>query len=146
MNKENLYTNEPELYAVYGTLMSGFGNHRLLSNSSKEGHYNNLKEGVEFVGVTKTKPIFKMYDLGFPGIVAGNKSIHIEVYRVSNPFIKVNLDRLEGHDRVTNSGMYRCEQIDTEFGKAWIYIWNSGTSRLKEIESGNYRDKYKNLV
>lgn len=139
------YNNEPELYAVYGTLMSGFGNHRLLSSQSKENDFSNLHSGVEFVGNDVTSEKFDMFDIGFPGIVPNEKGtgVHIEVYSVSSPQIKHRLDMLEGHHRATNTGMYKCQKVKTKHGDAWIYVWNGRTDGLRKIESGNFRDKYK---
>jgi gamma-glutamylcyclotransferase (GGCT)/AIG2-like uncharacterized protein YtfP len=75
------------LVFVYGTLMAGEGNHRLLA-----GH------GAAFMGPAITEPAFTLIDLGsFPAAVAdGDTAIRGEVYLVDPPTLAA-LDRLEGH-------------------------------------------------
>lgn len=72
---------------VYGTLLSGEPNHRLLARA-------------EFVGEARTEPAFELVDLGaFPAMIPGGRSaIAGEVYTVDGPTL-TNLDRLEGHPR-----------------------------------------------
>ena len=72
---------------VYGSLLSGFGNHRLL-------------EGSRLIGHAKTPPGYRMHSLGgFPGVVpTGNAVVHGEVYEVDAQTLAA-LDRLEGHPR-----------------------------------------------
>ena len=69
----------------YGSLMRGFGNHRLLESS-------------DYIGDAVTEPKYTLLHLGgFPGVVAdGDTSITGEVYDVDAPTLR-NLDRLEGH-------------------------------------------------
>lgn len=70
---------------VYGTLLRGEGNHRLLSNARR-------------VGVARTTPSYRMHSLGgFPGVVAGGEQAILgEVYEVDEQTLDA-LDRLEGH-------------------------------------------------
>ena len=94
-----------ELVAVYGSLKQGYGNHRLLDDSI-------------FKGEEETKPEYTMYSMGgFPCITeGGDTSIHAEVYRVdTNVFSRLYM--LEGYP-----SFYDRKQIDTQYGKAWIYL------------------------
>jgi gamma-glutamylcyclotransferase (GGCT)/AIG2-like uncharacterized protein YtfP len=89
--------------AVYGSLKKGFGNHRLLTNA-------------EYLGVDKIDG-WDMYGLGgFPGIVAGEGSIHIEVYKVDDEEM-ARLDMLEGYP-----SFYDRKQVSTQHGDAWVYF------------------------
>ena len=80
---------EPEartLVFVYGTLLVGESNHRLLKGAqliSDEG---------------RTQPGFRLYDLGrYPALVRdGDHAVVGEVYEVDEPTLAA-LDRLEGH-------------------------------------------------
>ena len=70
---------------VYGTLLRGEPNHRLLA-------------GAEFVGAAVTEPRFELVDLGpFPAMCTGGATaVHGECYRVDARTL-TRLDRLEGH-------------------------------------------------
>ncbi|MCP3104236.1 gamma-glutamylcyclotransferase [Myxococcus sp. K15C18031901] len=70
---------------VYGTLLSGEPNHRLLS-------------GARLVGPARTLPRFTLYDYGFfPTLASGGKhAVEGEVYEV-DALMLAALDRLEGH-------------------------------------------------
>ncbi len=72
---------------VYGSLLRGLGNHRLL-------------EGSRFIAADRTRPTFTLFDLGsFPGMVAGgDTAVAGEVWEV-DPQTLERLDRLEGHPR-----------------------------------------------
>lgn len=75
------------LVFVYGTLMRGEGNHRLLAG-----------EGACYLGPCETEPAFTMYHLGgFPAVAPeGDTPIRGELYLVA-PEVLAALDRLEGH-------------------------------------------------
>lgn len=90
--------------AVYGSLRSGFHNHRIIASS-------------KFLGTCETDPNFTMVALGsFPGIfMHGNTSIKVEVYNVSEEIFK-ELDRLEGYPSFYNRAV-----IKTPLGDAWVY-------------------------
>jgi gamma-glutamylcyclotransferase (GGCT)/AIG2-like uncharacterized protein YtfP len=85
---------------VYGTLLSGEGNHRLLA-------------GGAFLGDARTAPGFELYDLGaFPGMVArGAGVVAGEVYGVDDA-TRARLDALEGHPQ-----FYRRRAIRLADGK-----------------------------
>jgi len=128
--------NNKHLVAVYGSLRAGLHNHRLLDN----------EESTQ-LGTFKTPPIYKLFSLGgFPGLHKdGTTEVTVEVYEVSEDVFK-SLDRLEGYypDRLDYS-MYVREQIETPFGDAWIYFYNSDRySQNKMVESGDWTE-YMNL-
>lgn len=70
---------------VYGTLLSGQCNHRLLRTA-------------RFLGAARTTPRFQMHSLGlYPGVVeGGSQAIAGELYEVDETGVAM-LDRLEGH-------------------------------------------------
>lgn len=78
-------TSPQELVFVYGTLLHGEGNHRLLERTHR-------------VGPGATEPRYQLVDLGgYPGLVAGGRTqVHGEVYRVDQTVLD-RLDELEGH-------------------------------------------------
>lgn len=93
------------LVAVYGSLKKGFGNHRLL-------------EKADFVGTDRISG-WVMYHLGgFPGIIAGEGDISIELYKVNRTEFR-HLDMLEGYP-----SFYNRKQVTTNEGEAWIYYLN----------------------
>jgi len=118
---------EAKRFAVYGTLRPGFGNNRLLQRA-------------KHLGTERTKPQFKMYNVGwFPAVIEGNEEITVDVYEVTEPEIVKNLDRLEGAYRNNPSqGMYRAETVETSHGEADIYIWNDDVKDLDHISSGDF--------
>lgn len=111
------------IVAVYGTLREGQGNWSwaLRNRSEKLGE-------AEISG-------FQMYSTGgFPAVVHATDEdvIKIEVYEVDDEVFS-DLDRLEGYPT-----MYTREQVDTEYGSAWLYIWNSSTARLQLLPEGDW--------
>lgn len=72
---------------VYGSLLEGEPNHRLLARAT-------------FVSAVRTKAEFTLHDLGaFPGMVAGGSdAVAGEVYEVDAATL-AELDRLESHPR-----------------------------------------------
>jgi len=112
--KENKTTN---LIFVYGTLMSMFGNHRLISRSK-----NSM-----FIGKATTNEMFSMYSLGqFPAvlrpIVGSNKTkIKGEVWKVDDDTLK-NLDRLENHPTWYKREKIKCTLEDNTEIEVQIYI------------------------
>jgi gamma-glutamylcyclotransferase (GGCT)/AIG2-like uncharacterized protein YtfP len=111
---------------VYGTLMNGERNHRVLA-------------GAEHLGAARTVARFKMFDLGsYPGIIAGGRtSISGELYRVDAATL-AKVDRLEGHPDI-----YRRTPIELEGGgsaEAYVLRTTEGR-RVTEIPSGNWRER-----
>ena len=124
--------NEKKLVFVYGSLLSGgsgnltgaLGNHRVLSNGN-------------FLGEHTTAPKFHFVSLGaFPGAIENGKTAIVgEVYEVTDDIFK-SLDLLEGYP-----SFYGRKQIDTIYGKAWIYLLpESYLGNHTKIPSGNWRD------
>ncbi|MDB6092963.1 MAG: hypothetical protein JWM32_525 [Verrucomicrobia bacterium] len=85
------------LVFVYGTLKRGGSNHNFLAPQA-------------FVGVTRTRPGFRLYELdGYPGMVADpidTEGVAGEVWSV-DPAGLAKLDWLEG----VSEGLYRREPI-----------------------------------
>lgn len=118
--------------AVYGSLLSGFGNHCLLKGSDMKGAA--VIEG------------FEMYSLGgFPCIVPDDDKgrIEVEVYDVDDTTMS-RLDMLEGYP-----SFYDRKQVTVNTGKgdekAWVYYMHevpsfSGHRHAPRIESGSWRD------
>lgn len=101
-----------ELVAVYGSLRSGLGNHRLLTTAERhedgviaEGKYHMLSLG------------------GFPGLVQdkdNTSDIVVEVYTVESDARKSSLDSLEGYP-----SFYNREQVTLKDGRlCWVYFLN----------------------
>lgn len=125
------YTNEKELYAVYGTLKQGFGNHNAILNKKP----------------IKTERIkgFKMYTNGaFPMIIPASEKneITIEIYEISDPHIKMRLDRLEGYNPSTNTGMYIRKKVQTSLKDAWVYVWNHDVFNKNVVADGDFKKTY----
>lgn len=120
---------------VYGSLLSGLGNHRLLESS-------------KLIGNAITPPEFIMIDLGsFPGVVhvlESGSTVVGEVYEVDDITMK-RLDRLEGYNEEHPShGLYNRMKIPTEFGDAFIYTFNDmfGKGIVDPIENGDWKSYY----
>lgn len=121
---------------VYGSLLSGMGNHRLL-------------EGSKRLGIAHSPKGFGLVDLGyFPGAVRlkdTDVSIIGEVYEVDSITLS-RLDRLEGYNTNNPShGLYNRIEIDTKFGKAFIYIFNARvkpSELTKMIDNGDWKTYY----
>ena len=108
---------------VYGTLLAGEPNHRLLRTAS-------------FEGPARTADAFALFDLGaFPGIVRSETGVvHGEVYRVDDRTL-VALDRLEGHP-----DFYVRTLIGLEDGReVWAYLLDEERVRGRAlIPSGRW--------
>ena len=107
---------------VYGSLLSGLINSALLDSSKKLG---------DFV----TPPKFKMFDLGmFPAIIPGGDTpIKGEVYEVAGTTLE-RLDQLEGHPH-----FYRRTKIATEYGEAWVYLFQTDLRDSTRVPDGDWR-------
>lgn len=123
---------------VYGSLLSGMGNHGLLANS-------------RCLGETKSPARFSMLDLGyFPGVIKNEQgeSIIGEVYEIDDNTLR-HLDQLEGY-RIMNpeGGLYNREEIETEFGVAYIYTYNNNYGRKLDsfVFGGDWRTYYNKKI
>lgn len=122
-------TDQTPYLFVYGTLMSGLSNNRLLKNSlqidtaTTEGKLTLLASSIPYLVDEKSK-----------SYVTG------EVYEVDEKTLSA-IDQLEGHP-----GWYsrKIISIVNELGdkmKAWAYFMPRSTvGNAKVIESGSYRD------
>lgn len=82
------------LIFVYGTLMQGYNNHRLLDNS-------------RYIGAASIKGL--CYSLScdmYPVLVDGDNSVVGEVYEVKSISVLMRLDYLEGYRVDSDFGMY----------------------------------------
>lgn len=107
---------------VYGTLLVGQVNHRLLADA-------------RLLGAWRTPPCFTLYDLGaYPGVARGGATaIAGEVFAVDRACLG-RLDRLEEHPR-----LYRRESIPTPYGRAWIYLYRGRRADRRAIAGGDWR-------
>lgn len=110
---------------VYGTLRKGFGNHDRYMGTA------------EFVGSTKTQPVFTMRAMcyaAFPGaFVGGSTALVGEVYLVDETTLR-RLDEMEGHPYD-----YKREEFLLEDGStAWIYARQYAYKDDPIVESGDW--------
>jgi gamma-glutamylaminecyclotransferase len=122
---------------VYGTLRKGYGNSYLLANS-------------ELIGAAKTTNKYQMLIEGsipFVRFDVHNVEITGEVYKVSNETLE-EIDILEGHPTwyirktVPIVLLDSCREIE-----AWLYFNDTvDETKLKEIETGDYKDYNKKLL
>lgn len=128
MSSENI------IIFVYGTLLSGFGNHRLISESGDS----------EFLG--KDTITGDMFGNGVPIIsLQGTGTIHGELYRITPSTLR-KLDRLEGyHPEDPSTYGYNRTKVTTHLGVD-TSVYAMHPSRAAEagawrdrIESGDFR-------
>jgi gamma-glutamylaminecyclotransferase len=107
---------------VYGTLLAGEVNHRLLA-------------GARLLGEWLTPPCYTLYDLGaYPGIARGGCTAVVgEVFAIDAGAL-ARLDRLEEYPR-----LYRREPILTTYGRAWIYLYRGRLADRPTIAGGDWR-------
>lgn len=112
---------------VYGTLLAGERNHRLL-------------ERARPIGEARTLPAFTLYDFGgYPGMVAGGEhAVPGEVYEVDEPALAA-MDRLEGHPTFYQRTSIRLEDGTTV--QAYL-LRPDQVSHLPIIPSGSWRARY----
>ncbi|WP_462321094.1 gamma-glutamylcyclotransferase [Halochromatium sp.] len=110
------------LVFVYGTLLRGEVNHRLLQDA-------------EWVGEHRTEPRFSLLQLGaYPGLIAGGRTaVSGELYRVDQAGLKA-LDVLEDYPR-----LYDRRLLATRFGRAWTYLYRGSVRDRTLIPSGDWR-------
>lgn len=125
------------LYATYGTLRKGYGNHRLL-----EG------DRAEFLGTIQTPPNYTMYSLGgFPGVTEkGNTPITVEIYRTTDKSVMNSVNGLEGYTGIRNHerNWYDTCDIQTEWGVANMFTMNQieeSDSKPDVVETGDWNNR-----
>jgi gamma-glutamylcyclotransferase (GGCT)/AIG2-like uncharacterized protein YtfP len=120
--------NDFILLAVYGTLLQGYGNNRLLENST-------------LLGEGKTVDKFQMHASGFPMVnnVNKNVNIHCEVYQVPLNDLP-RIDSLEGHPVWYERKPIKVKLNNGEVVIAELYFNNQEAvnARWKEVPSGNF--------
>jgi len=119
----------PRLVFVYGSLLSGFGNHRLLD-----------VPGAAFVGEARTEGGWALYDLGaYPGMVRRDdlpgESVVGEIYAVDRDTLRA-LDRLEGHPRY-----YERIEITLDTGETVeaYHLDRDQVGRCSRVANGDWR-------
>lgn len=82
-------SDETHLVFVYGSLMRGYSNHRLLERGR-----------ASYLGRATTRASYTLVDLvSFPGMLEGGHTrVRGEVYQIDSATL-AHLDRLEGHPR-----------------------------------------------
>jgi len=124
---------DTDLFAVYGSLRNGFGNHGIIAQFSPE-----------LVSVEALHG-WKMVSMGpFPAIYKSNDQedyVVVEVYSVPAELhsqAAQSLDWLEGFP-----DFYDRELVDTDHGKAWVYFREEHEVRgLTPVESGDWVEYY----
>lgn len=112
--------------AVYGTLKKHQSNHRLLAGQRRLGR-------CQLDAIT-------LYDLGpYPAAkLVPSEGVDVEVYEVSRKCF-ARLDRLEDYNAaMPEAGLYDRVELETEFGPAWVYIYNRGVGGCRVIRSGGW--------
>jgi gamma-glutamylcyclotransferase (GGCT)/AIG2-like uncharacterized protein YtfP len=130
---KNRYEHLPVF--VYGTLMRGFNNYRLLEGRCDRETPAFIKGELYLVSAMG----------GFPCLLPGDQNISgtlmdIPSYCFSD--VLADLDSLEGYRAEIDSGMYlrRADTVVTATGDVrdcWVYYWNSGNLGPR-IESGSF--------
>lgn len=117
------------LVAVYGSLLSGLGNHSVIESKN-----------TELLGEFETDPVYSMYDLGYyPGLKEdGKTSVKLEVYAVDD-ITAGRVDRLEGYTEGVKATFYDKKVINTPFGEAGIYTYVPLVNKDRLVESGDWR-------
>lgn len=112
---------------VYGTLLVGERNHRLLT-------------GAQLLCEAKTPPRFQLHDLGaYPGLVLrGKHAVAGEVYEVGEAMLAA-LDRLEGHPR-----FYRRTSLVLDGGRRvqTYLLTREQVEGYPVITSGSWRSRH----
>lgn len=114
---------------VYGTLLSGNGNNRLLSGSALVGK--------------RTLTGFDMVTLGgFPAIEPGAGTVVGEVYEINEETLD-RLDGLEGYTEGGNHNLYERETITTDDGiTAFVYVMPGCKEEYPPLDSGDWNNRH----
>ncbi len=109
------------LLFVYGSLKRGLNNAFYLQDA-------------RFLGAFTTEPVYSMYSFGtYPAVSeSGNTPIEGEVYEISDAQLAMT-DRLEWYP-----DFYQRLMIDTNYGKAWMYVVSEQLCADKVRIGGNW--------
>ena len=123
------------MVAVYGSLLSGLGNHGFLSGGSSilvgEGRANGLD-------------LYPYAGTSFPAacLAEDDRSIKVEVYNVDDRTM-ASLDMLEGFPAFYNRRLTTVRLEDGSKVQAWVYFLKEDSAsrggQLKRIEHGDWR-------
>jgi len=145
-NKEPLKVGD--LFAVYGTLREGCGNHRALD----------LEGRAKYIGLGTVEGVLMSLG-GYPGLyeqhpdIEGTQRVTVEVYEVTQEGLPYSLDRLEGYDCKEprqSFNMYLRAPIEvtmketeqmTSTVTADCYFYNYPVPASRLIESGDWKDR-----
>lgn len=140
------------LIFVYGTLMKGYGNHRVMEQAHGK-----------FVGRAKMfgKEMYYAGGVGsFPAVINGKGTIYGEVYKIPEEVELINyytgkrekvkaisvLDGLEGYNpnnpQAYNMYLRKKARVILQNGKqVWVsyYFWNRRVDPKLQIKTGDYR-------
>lgn len=129
------------MYAVYGTLRKGNGNHFILRDS-------------KYLGTIRTPPMFTLMDMGaFPAVVPGESEVVVEIYEVDEK-TEQRLFALEGYSPNRLRNMYGVSTFKSEVGLVNIFtMTKEQVVGYEEITSGDWvkyiktkvTDKWKHL-
>ena len=117
-----------DLLFVYGSLLSGMGNHSLLDN-----------EESDLVDTFETESIYSLRDLGYyPGVHKdGITSIKGELWSVSER-VWERVEQLEGYP-----SFYDRTPLETPHGQAQMYILDEDDLTGRSlVESGDWKAHY----
>lgn len=133
-NKDKNITSTKQAVFVYGTLMKGNHNHRLLTGADYKG--DAVIEGLD------------MYSLpyGFPCVKKGTGTVKGEVYMVDKGQLE-RLDCLEGYKTDVDDGMYVRRTARAKMGKenmiaVYYYLWNEKLPEGALLNENNKKWKY----
>ncbi len=117
------------LVAVYGTLRRGHANAHWLADALYLG--------------TDVSHAIVLYDLGaYPGAKwAASDGIEIEVYRIDTRTLHA-LDQLEEFDPADPArSLYVRGQLQTAFGRAWVYLYQGVVVGHRPIREGRWNPR-----
>ncbi len=121
---------------VYGTLMKGYGNHRVFL----EGKARQCGRGII------KGELFHLPE-GYPGLLKGEGPVRGEVYEIRDENVLKSLDGLEGYEEGGSGNLYeRARETVTMEGEetleCWVYYYRDGDyarSRGVFVENGDWK-------
>lgn len=117
MPEQEQQKSSPILVAVYGSLLSDMGNHRVM------GRADGKLLGTDVLPKNYTMTSNGAFPYLYP---EGSDPVHVEVYEVPESGLTGPLDSLEGYSASNPAhSFYVRHLVDTKYGQAWIYFHNS---------------------